>query len=481
MKILLAMGLQVMMSTVLLAQLSMMGYLVEVDKEEVWEGECFVLNASTLADTRNQENFHLYHKGAEYNDDLNRLTAAKALFHITTMSEVRPQPPKSINGLQFHSYLCLEMAICPAEPGLFEVPSISYFIIDEQEEIHTLRSKPVTVSVRPLPPGVKDSIHTKAIFEMVGDYVFRERGADEVMYNVQDTIDYSIRVSGKGIGFIVNRPQPAFKGMKILEERTMAADTIRYGALRPIRHLHYKLVFTEPGTYDLADVFTWNYFSPKEQRVKTIASSRHMIINGDFGQNQPVKEAAEVARSGILALDISNSMQVGDFKPNRLLASTTPLTALSLHPAQQPIFLVFGADAHEVKLFTSDGKLELPEMKNGTAIGNAIITALDVFKRAPEIHKTLVLVGDGDNTSGNIHPRVAALLAAEEGVTIHSIGIGKEGKVPIKDKSGVINYVEDTYRTSTLREIAELTGGGFYEYKNADHYLKVLKELFGWQ
>ena len=73
--------------------------------------------------------------------------------------------------------------------------------------------------------------------------------------------------------------------------------------------------------------------------------------------------------------------------------------------------------------------------RGGTAIGDAIRTALNVLPEAPDRDQAILLITDGDDQDSD--PLHAAAIAAERHVTIFTVGLGdpNEGaKVP--DKAG---------------------------------------------
>ena len=60
----------------------------------------------------------------------------------------------------------------------------------------------------------------------------------------------------------------------------------------------------------------------------------------------------------------------------------------------------------------------------GTAMGDAIGLGVKKLRERPEGSRVLILVADGDNTSGTIPPLDGARLAAQAGIRIYTIGVG---------------------------------------------------------
>ena len=196
---------------------------------------------------------------------------------------------------------------------------------------------------------------------------------------------------------------------------------------------------------------------------------------------QRTNEEVEQWSEGIdiaLVIDISESMQIEDFKPNRLEAAKRTARNFIAGRNQDRIGLViFSGDAYSLSPLTTDYELlykfideeiDFNKIENrGTAIGSAIAVGTNRMRESEAASKVMIILSDGDNTAGNIDPITAAELAAAYDIKIYSIGIGKEGKVPFgKDFFGRPNYVENTLDETTLREIAKIGSGEFYRVSN---------------
>lgn len=192
---------------------------------------------------------------------------------------------------------------------------------------------------------------------------------------------------------------------------------------------------------------------------------------------QRTNEMVEQWSEGIdiaLLIDISESMQIEDFQPNRLDAAKATARDFIGGRNQDRIGLViFSGDAYSLSPLTTDYELlykfideeiDFNKIENrGTAIGSAIAVGTNRMRESDAASKVMILLTDGDNTAGNIDPITAAELAAAYDIKIYTICVGKEGKVPYgKDFFGRTNYVENTVDESNLREIANIGSGQFY-------------------
>ena len=61
-----------------------------------------------------------------------------------------------------------------------------------------------------------------------------------------------------------------------------------------------------------------------------------------------------------------------------------------------------------------------------TAIGDAIGLAVKRLRQRPQEDKVLILLTDGANNVGEVEPAKAAELAARDGITIYTIGVGAD-------------------------------------------------------
>lgn len=203
---------------------------------------------------------------------------------------------------------------------------------------------------------------------------------------------------------------------------------------------------------------------------------------------QETNEKVEQWTEGIdimLVIDTSESMQIEDFKPNRLKAAKNVARDFIRGRFQDRIgIVIFSGDAYSLSPLTTDYELLYAYIEEisfgmiesrGTAIGSALAVATNRMRESGSKSKVLILLSDGDNTAGNIDPITAAQLAAAYDIKMYSIGIGKEGRVPFgKDFFGRTTYVENTLDETTLRKIAELGQGKFYRVSDN----KALEEVF---
>ncbi|MBR3926135.1 MAG: VWA domain-containing protein [Akkermansia sp.] len=110
--------------------------------------------------------------------------------------------------------------------------------------------------------------------------------------------------------------------------------------------------------------------------------------------------------------------------------------------------------------------------QDGTAIGSAIASAATRLNERRETKsKVIILVTDGVNNSGTISPTDAARLAAELGIRIFTIAIGRDKQ--LSDYTAQV----DLYDEPTLKEIARLTDGNFYRASSGAGLLQAFASI----
>jgi len=229
--------------------------------------------------------------------------------------------------------------------------------------------------------------------------------------------------------------------------------------------------------------------SPTRRKIRfalVIAAVALLIITvAQFQHGFDLQQIEQRGLDIVVAVDTSKSMLATDIAPNRL--ARAKLAALELMQKAT-------TDRLGLVAFAGEGFLECPLTidnnafqqsvqaldvnsipEGGTAIADAINTALTAFKEGDH-YKALVLLTDGeDNDEGALE---AAQNAAKQGLKIFTIGIGTaEGTlVTVTDASGNTDYIRDDkgqvlktkLNEGLLQQIATATGGFYLPLRGAD-------------
>ena len=143
----------------------------------------------------------------------------------------------------------------------------------------------------------------------------------------------------------------------------------------------------------------------------------------------------------MVALDVSRSMLAEDVAPNRLERARLDIMRILQRLdgdriglvafagngfVQSPLTVDYGAAA----LFLNAMDPDLIPIQ-GTNLGEALTVALDAFEEGTRDHRVLIVVTDGEDHEGEIEGALERAL--DEGVQIHTVGIGSLDGVPIPE------------------------------------------------
>ena len=191
----------------------------------------------------------------------------------------------------------------------------------------------------------------------------------------------------------------------------------------------------------------------------------------------------------MIVLDVSNSMLAEDYSPNRLDRAKLAISRLVDKLRDDRIGLIVFAGSSFVQLpITTDyvsAKMFLGSISNesvpvqGTAIGEAINTAMRSFSAQSEKSRAIIVITDGENHEDD--PVAAAKQAAEMGARVFAIGVGSpEGKpIPmngelLKDKDGEI--VVTRLDEKVLQDVAAAGNGVYVRAGNSEFGLNPIIE-----
>ena len=189
----------------------------------------------------------------------------------------------------------------------------------------------------------------------------------------------------------------------------------------------------------------------------------------------------------MIVLDVSNSMLAEDYSPNRLERAKLAISKLVDRLRDDRIGLIvfagnsfvqlpITADYVSAKMFLNSISTESVPVQ-GTAIGDAINTAVRSFSIQSQKSRAVIVITDGENHEDD--PVSAASQAAEMGIRVFTIGVGSaEGKpIPVsggllKDKDG--NIVVSRLDEKTLMEVAKAGNGMYVKAGNSEFGLNPI-------
>jgi len=123
--------------------------------------------------------------------------------------------------------------------------------------------------------------------------------------------------------------------------------------------------------------------------------------------------------------------------------------------------------------------LTVGELGDGTAIGTGLAMAVYHLMDSNAPKKCIILLTDGENNSGSVHPLTSAKLAAENDITLYTVAVGTQGTVPVEYmdlETGklISGYMESSFDDTMLRSLASAAGGMCY---SAESYRTLSEAL----
>ena len=194
-------------------------------------------------------------------------------------------------------------------------------------------------------------------------------------------------------------------------------------------------------------------------------------------------EGAEI----MICLDVSNSMLAEDYSPNRLERAKLAISRIVDKLQEDRIGLIIFAGTSFVQLpITTDyvsAKMFLSSINTGsvpiqgTAIGDAILTAAKGFSAQSEKSRAIIVITDGENHEDD--PVAAARQATELGCKVYTIGVGSAQGQPIPVQDGLLkdregNIVVTRLDDKVLRDVAAAGNGAYIHAGNEEFGLNPI-------
>ncbi|EPF46770.1 hypothetical protein HMPREF1222_01347 [Treponema vincentii F0403] len=244
----------------------------------------------------------------------------------------------------------------------------------------------------------------------------------------------------------------------------------------------------------------WNGFMPeKNLQVYFIHRLSQYVLAAAFvfavaALAEPVRQTSEAMYSSsgqalMFVIDTSPSMAAQDMgtetrleAAKRIIKSfaekyegdSLGLTALGSSAA---VLIPPTIDRHT--FLTRLDQLQVGELGDGTAIGMGLASAVLHLTQYSTLPSHIILFTDGDNNTGEVHPRAAADIIKHKKIGFYIIGLGKSGYAPVKyiepiqkkEISGTLNTV---FNETELQKIARYGNGRYFSAKSPE----LLTDIF---
>lgn len=194
----------------------------------------------------------------------------------------------------------------------------------------------------------------------------------------------------------------------------------------------------------------------------------------------------------VFAVDTSPSMAANDIGGiSRLEAAKNTIKTIAVeHDGCRFGIVAFGNDASvfvpptaDINFFTNRiDEIKVGMLGNGSAIGDGLSTAVCHLVSSAAQKRSIILLTDGENNAGQIHPETAATLAADNDITIYVVGIGTKGTVPIEYTDPLTGklysgYLDSNFNVASLRRISSLANGRYFEVATIEEFMRTFETI----
>lgn len=229
---------------------------------------------------------------------------------------------------------------------------------------------------------------------------------------------------------------------------------------------------------------------PKQsQVVRHLAVALSLIaltaLVGASARPQGIDHVPRERATVVVVMDVSQSMQAIDVRPTRIeAAKQAAVTFIKSLPSGFNVSIValWGSPNIAAAPTTDRGAIERVinalQLKDSTAIGDGIQTALKALEQAPKGEDgsvapgAIVLLSDGQNTSGS-DPGGAAAEAKSKNVPVFTIAYGTAaGYVDLDGRREPVPP-----DTQLLKQIADASGGAAYTAESAGQLEDVYRRV----
>jgi Ca-activated chloride channel family protein len=230
-------------------------------------------------------------------------------------------------------------------------------------------------------------------------------------------------------------------------------------------------------------------------RLVTVALLLLAMVRPQTGRTQ-----TSVRTEGIdiiLVLDTSGSMQGLDLdsdrpiqqRRNRLeVAKAVVEEFITRRDNDQIGLVVFGNQAFTQCPLTLDHgivatfleRVDIGIAGDGTAIGDALGTAVKRLQNSQAKSKVAIVLTDGRNNAGTLSPGKAAEVAQAFGVKVYTIGAGSREPAPFLMDSLFgqrVVYQNVEIDEESLTRVAETTGGAYFRAEDADALNQIYEQI----
>ena len=219
-----------------------------------------------------------------------------------------------------------------------------------------------------------------------------------------------------------------------------------------------------------------------------------LLIIGSTSPMVPISKVPieEKGHAFVFCLDISSTMKALDFAPQDRFFKAKETIKEFIDNRKMNFYglVIFAKYSLPIVPLTFDNNfliqklesIQIGDIEDGTAIGNAIINAVELLKYFKGESKNIILITDGINNDGYIDPIFAVQVAKNYGMKVYPIAIGSDSPVnfPFVDSKGLsyTKKIKISVDIALLRQIAQIGGDGkVYTATNSREFDSIFKEI----
>ncbi len=262
-------------------------------------------------------------------------------------------------------------------------------------------------------------------------------------------------------------PVAALAGAFLWRQRQRAATAVRFSNLELLKSL-------------VPQGIGWRRYVAAGTLLTGMLALVVSLAQPSMQMRRPLERATVV-----LAIDVSLSMQAADVAPTRIEAAQQAAKAFirELPPAYNLGIVSFARSAQVLVPPTKDREAALQaidslQLAEATATGEAVFTCLEAIHNVPSDGASepaparILLLSDGYRTYGRTIEDAAAAASAD-GIAVSTVAFGTD--------DGVVDIAGEPQRVpvdrAALAQLAETTGGFFYEAASAKELKRVYDDM----
>lgn len=212
------------------------------------------------------------------------------------------------------------------------------------------------------------------------------------------------------------------------------------------------------------------YFTPALAvlALSILAMARPRV---ELGESRAKRQGVDI----VFCVDVSGSMDTDGFmhQGRKITNRQALIQAIGQFVDHRPNdrfgMIGFAKDTYLMSPLTIDGEwiksvLKEIQLKSWTAIGEGIVSSVNLLKVSKSPSRVIIVASDGGNNQG-ISPIEAAKLAQKEKIKIHTVQFMPPGNVAAANAN------------SLMSNVAKETGGLYFQASSLDSMLSIYREI----